>query len=90
MKTKQLKLSLGDKLPLFFKSIFKSETPLLARLLILFTFAYVILPTDMLPEILGPLGLIDDALLIPLMANIVVNMLPKEMIQKEMEPKLVN
>ncbi|MGX7108463.1 YkvA family protein [Facklamia miroungae] len=80
MKKKQAKLSFLEKFPLFLKSFFKKDTPMLARLMILFTFAYVLLPTDMLPDFLGPLGFVDDALLIPLMVNSVIKLLPGQMV----------
>ncbi|MBG9982698.1 DUF1232 domain-containing protein [Aerococcaceae bacterium DSM 111020] len=90
MKNIKDKLSLFEKLPIFFKSLFKSDTPKLAKLLILFTLVYVFSPVDLLPTVVGPLGLLDDALLIPLMTNLVLGMLPKESIIEEIpEDKLI-
>ncbi|MCR8968872.1 YkvA family protein [Facklamia sp. 7083-14-GEN3] len=85
MKKKQIKLTLAEKFPLFLKSFFKRETPMLAKVLILATFLYVLLPTDLLPDFLGPLGFIDDALLLPLMVNSVVKLLPNQMVQQEVK-----
>lgn len=86
MKIRLLRRFFGDKLPLFIKSLFNRKTPLGARLLILATFAYVILPSDLLPSfIMGPLGWVDDAILVPLMVNWVVSLLPTEMKQEALE-----
>ncbi|MGF3066218.1 YkvA family protein [Facklamia sp. P12945] len=82
MKKKPIKLTLVEKFPLFITSLFKRETPILARVLIFATFLYVLLPTDLLPDFLGPLGFMDDALLLPLMVNSVVKRLPEHMLQQ--------
>lgn len=83
MKIRQIRRFFGNKFPLFIRSLFNRQTPWGVRLLILATLAYVILPADFLPAFLvGPLGWIDDAILLPLMVVWTVSLLPQEMKQK--------
>ncbi|MBG9988178.1 DUF1232 domain-containing protein [Aerococcaceae bacterium DSM 111176] len=80
------KLSLFDKLPIFFKSLFNKETPAMAKLLILLTFLYIVVPVDFIPAVAGPIGLLDDAVVLSLMTNLVVGMLPGAVIVDEANP----
>lgn len=74
------KLTFIQKLPLFAGALFKKQTPTLAKALILLTGAYVLSPIDLLPGFLGPLGLVDDALIIPFMVNWVLRLLPNDQV----------
>ena len=81
------KLSLFDKLPIFFKSFLNKETPLMAKTLILLTFLYIVVPVDFIPAIGGPLALVDDALVLSFMTNLVIGMLPGTVIVSEADPE---
>ena len=58
------------------------RTPWYARLFGLLVTAYALSPIDLIPDFIPVLGLLDDALLIPLGLWLFVKMLPKGLIEE--------
>jgi uncharacterized membrane protein YkvA (DUF1232 family) len=54
------------------------RTPSVARVLALVVLAYALSPIDLIPDFLPVIGLLDDALLIPIGVAVVLKLLPDE------------
>ncbi len=75
---KQLKLDI----PTIYFCLKHKNTPLLAKAIALFTVCYALSPIDLIPDFLGPIGYIDDLLLLPLFIVIVKKMIPNDVFQQ--------
>lgn len=58
-----------------------SRTPLLAKILLGAAIAYVLLPFDILPDIVPGIGYLDDILIVALLVFIALKMIPKEVVE---------
>jgi uncharacterized membrane protein YkvA (DUF1232 family) len=56
------------------------RTPLLPKLIAIFVVGYALSPIDLIPDAIPVLGLLDDALLVPLGAWLVLKLLPAEVL----------
>lgn len=59
----------------FVRALFKKETPTYIKGMVGIALAYTILPLDVLPDILGPLGFADDAAVIGLLTTVAMSLL---------------
>lgn len=57
------------------------RTPVLVRLLALFTAAYALSPIDLIPDFIPVIGYLDDLLIVPLGIALVVGLTPPEVIE---------
>ena len=73
---KKRPLTLFEKLPLFFRALVAPDTSWPLRGVILLTIGYIILPTDLLPDFLGPFAWLDDLLIAHWAINQVIQRLP--------------
>ena len=55
-----------------------SRTPWLARCLIFIILAYLLSPIDLIPDFIPVIGMLDEVLLLPVLASIALNMVPEE------------
>jgi uncharacterized membrane protein YkvA (DUF1232 family) len=55
------------------------DSPLSAKLAVMFAFAYLVSPVDLIPDVLPVLGLMDDAGVLVLFLNIAYKLLPREL-----------
>lgn len=69
--TNTSKMTLGK----FAKALFNKETPKYIKLMTGFTLVYTIFPADILPDIFGPLGFVDDAAVIGLITTVAMSLL---------------
>ena len=54
------------------------QTPLLARLVIIFTVAYAVSPIDLVPDFIPVLGQLDDLLIVPALILLAIRLIPPE------------
>lgn len=74
MKHSKSKLS-KMTLPKFIRALFSKETPTYIKGIVGLAVAYTVFPIDALPDIMGPLGLADDAAVIGLLTTIAMTLL---------------
>ncbi|MGY0836701.1 YkvA family protein [Aerococcus urinaeequi] len=65
------KMTLGK----FAKALFNKETPTYIKAITGLALAYTIFPADILPDIFGPLGFVDDAAVIGILTTIAMSLL---------------
>lgn len=74
MKKSQSKFSKMN-LSKFIRALFSKETPTYIKAIVGLAVAYTVFPIDALPDIMGPLGLVDDAAVIGLLTTIAMSLL---------------
>jgi uncharacterized membrane protein YkvA (DUF1232 family) len=57
-------------------------TPLLAKILIGFTIAYLLSPIDLIPDFIPVLGLLDDLVIVPLLITFSVKLIPEKILEE--------
>jgi uncharacterized membrane protein YkvA (DUF1232 family) len=57
-------------------------TPLLAKILIGFTVAYLLSPIDLIPDFIPVLGLLDDLVIVPLLITLSVKLIPEKILEE--------
>jgi uncharacterized membrane protein YkvA (DUF1232 family) len=65
------------------------KTPLLPKLIILFTLGYALSPIDLIPDFIPVLGYIDDLLIVPALIALSISLIPKDVIERVRE-KAIN
>ena len=70
-QTKTSKTTLGK----FIRALFSKETPTYIKGMVGLAVVYTLFPIDILPDILGPIGLVDDAAVIGLLTTIAMTLL---------------
>lgn len=65
------KMTLGK----FVKALFNKETPTYIKGMVGLALAYTIFPADILPDIFGPLGFVDDAAVIGVITTVAMTLL---------------
>ena len=58
-----------------------SRTPLLARALALVVVAYALSPSDLIPDFIPVLGMLDDVILVPIGVWLVIKLSPLEVLE---------
>lgn len=61
--------------------ISNSRTPKITKLLLAFTIFYALIPIDLIPDFINILGLLDDAVIIPLLVIAGLQLIPKEVLK---------
>jgi uncharacterized membrane protein YkvA (DUF1232 family) len=84
-KAKQLK----REIIVIYYAYQEPKTPLLPKLIILFTLGYALSPIDLIPDFIPVLGYIDDLLIIPALIALSIRLIPKEVIERVRE-KAIN
>lgn len=59
----------------FIRALFAKETPTYIKGMVGLAVVYTLFPIDILPDILGPIGLVDDAAVIGLLTTIAMTLL---------------
>lgn len=65
-------------LPIYFKAIVDKKTPILAKILALGAIAYIILPADVIPDLIPILGKVDDTILTAALIYFSNQLIPQE------------
>lgn len=76
-------IKIKNFIPIYFKAMKNKNTPVMAKLMGIFAIAYAILPTDMIPDVVPFLGILDDAVVLPFLIYLASKMIPEEVIDKE-------
>jgi len=69
----------------FFRLIKDGRVPLGSKMLLLLVLAYLVMPTDLLPDFLLGLGQIDDLLVVFLGFRLFLRLCPKEVVQEHVQ-----
>ena len=76
-------------LPAYIKALFNKNTPTSSKILALLAITYIVLPADVLPDVLPFLGWLDDGLITILLIyfsnKMIPDMVKNEEIQKQIE-----
>lgn len=78
----QLFYHLPSFLKLFWRLLQDRRVPLRPKLLLVFLLAYVLMPVDLLPDVLVGLGQIDDLVVLFLGLQAFVRLCPKEVVRE--------
>lgn len=73
---------LRKMIPRYFRALRNKETPLMAKILAVFSLAYILLPADVIPDIFPFVGYIDDAVLTAGLLYFSNKMIPEEVIEE--------
>ncbi|MBZ2386433.1 YkvA family protein [Anaerococcus murdochii] len=73
---------LRKMIPRYFRALRNKETPLMAKILAVFSLAYIFLPADVIPDIFPFVGYIDDAVLTASLLYFSNKMIPEEVIEE--------
>ena len=57
------------------------RTPKITKLLLVFTIFYALIPIDLIPDFIQIFGLLDDAVVIPLLVIAGLQLIPKEVLK---------
>ena len=57
------------------------RTPKITKLLLAFTVFYALVPIDLIPDFIQILGILDDAVIIPLLVIAGLQLIPKEVLK---------
>ena len=57
------------------------RSPMRAKIISLIAFLYLVLPIDILPDIIFPAGIIDDAAIVPLLMYLAYKNIPEEVVK---------
>lgn len=71
----------------FIRALFSKETPTYIKAVVGAAVAYTILPADVLPDILGPIGFLDDAAVVGILTSIAMTLLDNYNMKDSMETK---
>lgn len=58
------------------------ETPLIPKIIIIFTLGYAMSPIDLIPDFIPVIGFLDDVIIIPLLIAISLKFIPIEIIEE--------
>lgn len=64
------------------------KTPLLPKIIILFTLGYALSPIDFIPDFIPILGCLDDLIIIPALITLSIKLIPKEIMDESKELSL--
>jgi uncharacterized membrane protein YkvA (DUF1232 family) len=81
----QILLHLPRFAKLFFRLIRDARVPLGPKMLLLLVLAYVIVPTDLLPDFLLGLGQVDDLLVVYVGLRLFLRLCPKEVVREHVQ-----
>ena len=66
------------------------RTPLLARVLISITIAYLLSPIDLIPDFIPILGLLDDILIVPALITLSIKLIPSAVLREARERAMID
>lgn len=70
-KMKQSKTTIGK----FIRALFSKDTPGYIKAIVGAAVAYTIFPIDVLPDVLGPIGFLDDAAILTALTSLAMTLL---------------
>ncbi len=82
MDIKKLIIEVKLKVWVLLYALKDNDTPWYAKLLVGFTVGYAFSPIDLIPDFIPILGVLDDALILPLLVWLSWRMIPKEVLTR--------
>ncbi|MCK5543303.1 MAG: DUF1232 domain-containing protein [Desulfobacterales bacterium] len=58
------------------------KTPVLPKIIILFTLGYALSPIDLIPDFIPVLGVVDDLLILPVLIALSIKLIPYEIMEE--------
>lgn len=77
-------------LPAYLKALFNKNTPTSSKILALLAITYIVLPADVLPDVLPFLGWLDDGLITILLIYFSNKMIPDVVKEEEIQKQIEN
>ncbi len=74
--------NLKTDVPAVFLALKRKETPLSAKLLAGIIVGYALSPIDFIPDFIPLLGLLDDAIILPLLIALFIKLIPKDVFEE--------
>lgn len=68
-------------IPALLIALRKKETPLIAKIFAAITVIYALSPIDFIPDVIPVLGLLDDLIIVPLLAYIAIRLIPDHVLK---------
>lgn len=69
---------LKREIPALFIALRKKETPIPAKLLAAFAVGYALSPIDLIPDFIPVIGLLDDLIIVPMLAALAIKLIPQQ------------
>jgi uncharacterized membrane protein YkvA (DUF1232 family) len=82
MKPNNKLKTLKQNISIIFVALRDKDTPIYAKLLAILTIVYALSPVDIISDVLGLVGIIDDAIIIPILIIIIKKLIPLEILEK--------
>jgi uncharacterized membrane protein YkvA (DUF1232 family) len=82
MKPNNKLKTLKQNISILFIALRDKDTPIYAKLLAILTIVYALSPVDIISDVLGLVGIIDDAIIIPILIIIIKKLIPLEILEK--------
>jgi len=76
MSVKEKAGQLKTDIPAVFIALRRKETPLIAKILAMIVIGYALSPIDLIPDFIPVIGLLDDAIILPVLVALVVKLIP--------------
>ncbi|HAS73991.1 MAG TPA: hypothetical protein DCS67_07595, partial [Clostridiales bacterium UBA8960] len=73
--------SFRNIIPALFIALKKKETPKIAKIFAAITVVYVLSPIDLIPDAIPILGMLDDLIIVPLLAFISIKLIPDHVME---------
>lgn len=82
MKLKERAKKLKSDIPAIYFALTDKRTPWYAKALAAITIGYALSPVDLIPDFIPVLGYLDDLLLLPALAALVIRLIPKDVMDE--------
>ena len=82
MKPNNKLKTLKKNISVIFIALRDRETPIYVKLLAILTIVYALSPVDIISDVLGLVGIIDDAIIIPILIYIINKLIPTDVIER--------
>lgn len=76
-------IKIKNFIPTYLKAMKNKNTPLAAKLLGIFAIVYALAPSDMIPDIIPFLGILDDAIVLPFLIYLTSKMIPEDVYEEK-------
>jgi uncharacterized membrane protein YkvA (DUF1232 family) len=73
---------LKSDIPAIFIALKKKETPVIAKIFAGITIVYALSPIDFIPDFIPVIGLLDDLILLPVLATITIKFIPENIFKQ--------
>ncbi|MBN9426550.1 MAG: DUF1232 domain-containing protein [Burkholderiales bacterium] len=87
LRIRRLLKATGAGIPVLLRALVRGETPMWIRLATLGLIVYLFSPVDLVPDLMLPLGIVDDLTLIALIVPWLVTRLPSAPMRPDMSPR---